>query len=446
MGKIDSGLTDLYYAQKARMTREHDIIERAIQNRGRGYSVYSIPPGVLYRPSRHKLEQLKQPWANDLLLGIAYEYTKCARRKNNSILLPTPVANHPNPGDVADLMFYTNALEENRGPLSAGTAKPLVGTHEPVSYLSPEEAEYLQDSMRSHLLHSNPDASIVVKSAPDTVKRPGKDMVTSADAKNSRDSWKVADRRPKIDTRLTNIDGNRNNNNGSNGRYQPLTPVQGPSPVETSPTQRKPITGLADHNSYTRERHTDSGSVSTYEEKGALGKQYCYTGSHYKLSEPPPVPVAQHNQANYYEDFDTMSNYGNLDDELDKVYRSLAALTTEGSSPRSPEDGGVVDSYPKTEKFTADPRLATQTKLKIKVHHDDTRILLVPSNVTFDDLLTRVQAKFNAPNTIRLQYRDEDNEMVLMIDQDDLNMARRLARMRGNITDSAEKLEFWCVS
>ncbi|OAD03212.1 hypothetical protein MUCCIDRAFT_123428, partial [Mucor lusitanicus CBS 277.49] len=55
LGKIDSGLTDLYHAQKAKETEEHDIIDQAVRNRGKGYSVYSIPPGLLFRPSEVRL-------------------------------------------------------------------------------------------------------------------------------------------------------------------------------------------------------------------------------------------------------------------------------------------------------------------------------------------------------------------------------------------------------
>ncbi|KAL9554058.1 hypothetical protein MBANPS3_002980 [Mucor bainieri] len=60
LGQIDSGLTDLYHAQKAKETKEHDIIDQAVRDRGKGYSVYSIPPGLLFRPLKVRINQLKK--------------------------------------------------------------------------------------------------------------------------------------------------------------------------------------------------------------------------------------------------------------------------------------------------------------------------------------------------------------------------------------------------
>lgn len=67
-GKIDSGLTDLYHAQKAKVTEEHDLIDQALQVQGKGYSVYSMPPGLLFRPSELRLRQLR---------GINIFHDKC---------------------------------------------------------------------------------------------------------------------------------------------------------------------------------------------------------------------------------------------------------------------------------------------------------------------------------------------------------------------------------
>ncbi|KAK4516063.1 uncharacterized protein ATC70_011024 [Mucor velutinosus] len=89
LGKIDSGLTDLYHAQKAKETEEHNIIDQAVRNRGKGYSVYSIPPGLLFRPSEIRLRQLKgiDMFHNKLVSQL--HYTTPPRK--NSILVDQPI-------------------------------------------------------------------------------------------------------------------------------------------------------------------------------------------------------------------------------------------------------------------------------------------------------------------------------------------------------------------
>ncbi|CAG8629391.1 235_t:CDS:10, partial [Paraglomus brasilianum] len=65
----------------------------------------------------------------------------------------------------------------------------------------------------------------------------------------------------------------------------------------------------------------------------------------------------------------------------------------------------------------------TDDKIRIRIYYKDTRALLIPPTITFPDLIKRIQDKFQITNSINLQYKDEDNEMVMMIDQEDLEMA-----------------------
>jgi neutrophil cytosolic factor 2 len=53
------GLADMEEARREKATDEHSVIDDAIQDRGEGYTVFSIPVGVLYRPSESKLKNSK---------------------------------------------------------------------------------------------------------------------------------------------------------------------------------------------------------------------------------------------------------------------------------------------------------------------------------------------------------------------------------------------------
>ncbi|GAN07176.1 conserved hypothetical protein [Mucor ambiguus] len=121
LGKIDSGLTDLYHAQKAKETEEHDIIDQAVRNRGKGYSVYSIPPGLLFRPSEARLRQLKGiDMFHDKLISQPH-YT--ASQRKNSILVHQPTITSSSAVAAATLALTQEPRSPS--PLAKGGPMPI---------------------------------------------------------------------------------------------------------------------------------------------------------------------------------------------------------------------------------------------------------------------------------------------------------------------------------
>ncbi|KAI7876640.1 uncharacterized protein EV154DRAFT_451416 [Mucor mucedo] len=293
LGKMDAGLTDLYHAQKARMTEEHDVIDLAVKDRGKGYSVFSIPPLVLFRPPENRLKQLKglDMFAVVDQLQIKKPQTPTYIKRNNSILLSEKV------------------------------------------------------------------------------------MVKKQNQQ---------------------------------------------SPLRTSSPRQPP-----------QQQQVDSGFESTLEDR--------YSSSSSLAPPVPPIPK-QHNEEEYYGDFDQ---------ELDEVYGSLHDLSVQDKERdiirhRLASGGNKEDLRIQTSTSTStigSNNSGHSGKIKIKIHYVDTRILMVPNAISFDELKFRVRDKFGAPPSIRLQYKDEDNEMVLMIDDDDLFMARQVNRSSSDV----EKMEIWCV-
>lgn len=59
LGYPTEGLAEMEDARIQKVTNEHDVIDDAIRDRGERYTVFSIPVGVLYRPSENKLKNSK---------------------------------------------------------------------------------------------------------------------------------------------------------------------------------------------------------------------------------------------------------------------------------------------------------------------------------------------------------------------------------------------------
>jgi len=56
LGQRQKGMEELEDAASQKATEEHSVIDEAIRDGGEGYTVFSIPVGVLYRPSENKLK------------------------------------------------------------------------------------------------------------------------------------------------------------------------------------------------------------------------------------------------------------------------------------------------------------------------------------------------------------------------------------------------------
>ncbi|KAI9473589.1 MAG: hypothetical protein EXX96DRAFT_602155 [Benjaminiella poitrasii] len=292
LGNIDAGLTDLYNAQKSKETEEHDIIDQAVRARGKGYSVYSIPPGLLFRPSELRLRQLK---GIDMFQD-KLPYSFAVSNRKNSIFLYQP------------------------------TDEEIIKKKEQQQTMGPSPINTISSSSSSSSLHS------------------------------------------------------------------PISPVT-PSYSTKSFSRRLAESGIdaTRHNSM-KENHRQSTN----------------------------------NASNHRQSF--------ADNENRNRPKSMANIVPPTLSINSSQSSLVSHHS-----------LSTSTgKLKIKCHYTDTRILLTPTDINFQELKKRIAEKFNtSPDSIQLAYKDEVQEKVLIIDDEDLEMARQINRSRQHKPYAVEKLEIW---
>ncbi|KNE73079.1 hypothetical protein AMAG_17233 [Allomyces macrogynus ATCC 38327] len=68
-------------------------------------------------------------------------------------------------------------------------------------------------------------------------------------------------------------------------------------------------------------------------------------------------------------------------------------------------------------------RTRSSTMLHVKVHFGDTRMMLLPNDATFADLVQAIRTKFQTQVTFRPMFRDMDGELVTMTDDVDVAYA-----------------------
>ncbi|KAI8091199.1 uncharacterized protein B0P05DRAFT_526528 [Gilbertella persicaria] len=376
LGKMDAGLTDLYHAQKSRMTEEHDVIDQAVKDRGKGYSVFSIPPLVIFRPSESRLRQLQGDMfaAVDQIPIKKKEVNNKSITRNNSVLL------------------NDKYRKPQQSPLrtQGGPSSPLASSQP----LPPQQSSLPPPQMM-------PSNSTSTTASKPPVERSRKDssfgMYNHSDDSGSTMSFSSSSYRYRQDGRRVD------------------------SGFESS----------------LEDRYSSSSSLAGGMGPGSRNSAKSFKGQYYSPPPVPPIPK-QHEE-------DSM--YGDFDQELEEVYGSLHEMTVQDREKdrirnrlgNNKDDFGPQAS---TSTSTVGSNNSNGGRIKIKVHYTDTRILLVSTSITFEELKMRIIDKFGAPPSIRLQYKDEDNEMVLMIDDDDLFMARQLNKS----TSDLEKIEIWCVN
>jgi hypothetical protein len=112
----------------------------------------------------------------------------------------------------------------------------------------------------------------------------------------------------------------------------------------------------------------------------------------------------------YIEEEEEFSDYDSFDEgEFEMV------------SNRRPGGGSSVSGSQRGGSRRPDIR-----KIRVKVHSDDVRYVMVGAAIEFPDLVDRIREKFGLRRRFKLKVRDEDSpsssEMITMGDQDDLDM------------------------
>ncbi|KAI8380370.1 hypothetical protein BD560DRAFT_388060 [Blakeslea trispora] len=381
MGKMDAGLTDLYHAQKGKMTEEHDVIDQAVKDRGRGYSVFSIPPLVIFRPPENRLRQLQgvDMFAMDQVPTKKKEPSKPITR-TNSVLLSDK---------------YRKSQQHSLPKPNGGIISSIASPHMPPQGPPPQIPQPGPPPLMPSTSSNTASKILVERSRKDS----SMGLYSHSDDSASTISF-----------------------NSSSQRYRP--------------DGRRVDSGF--ESSLDDRYSSSSSSLGIIGSNGNRNSGKSFKAQHYS---PPPVPPIPRQIEE-----DSIDN--DFYQELEEVYGSLHEMTVQDREKdriRSRLGSNVKDDFKpqaSTSTSTVGSNSSNGGRIKIKVHYTDTRILLVSTAITFDELKHRIVDKFAAPPSIRLQYKDEDNEMVLMIDDDDLFMARQVNKSASDL----EKVEIWCVN
>ncbi|KAJ7714933.1 hypothetical protein B0H14DRAFT_3522854 [Mycena olivaceomarginata] len=406
MGRMEEGLTDMEEAKRVKATDEHNVIDDAIADRGEGYTVFSIPVGVLYRPSEKKLVNAKTK-----------DYMGKAKLIAASDSRDTTVG-----------FSGIDRLQQGITPDRNTRAPPRTGR---------------RGNRPSYAVENDPSMSSANPAAAMTAARPPDPHPQVAHQRAATPCSTPRGASP---------------NAGMGGPVRGLSVRRGGSP----PAGNKPLPGAGGPPPPAKE----SGSRDGGPNPSRLTEIYDDYLDAYNDEPPPPMPAAPPQQPDRVAAWARSNANGapaaSTPQQGAFVQRAGTRSAPGSSYAPSSYGGGSVrrrvtrrntsrrsayeeeeEGYASGEDFDGPFELI---KIRVKLHYDDdVRGMALTPETPFEEFMDKVTAKFGKDiNGLTLKFKDEDGGKVSLRDESDYELAIETARESSKGKPEG-KLEIWCM-
>ncbi|PFH63278.1 hypothetical protein XA68_14930 [Ophiocordyceps unilateralis] len=360
--QMDAGMQDLVYAVKEKVVEDHNVIDEAIGEEAEGYTVFSIPVGVVYRPNDAKVRNLKTK-----------DYLGKAR-----LVAASDRANA--------FTGFTGSEIKNAGKVEGKDDRPT----DNISFAA---TNLVRPELLSRRQQSEPprNSNVFPPTPPPENDRPSRGA--SVRSGGGRPPAKLS-----IPSDTTN---RRYLKSASPQDGRPWPPRSASTSTASRGFSRKPSRQTVDED----DMYPDD-LYDMYQGGGGYGQR----GSR------PNNRARQR----YAEQDDDGSDYD--DGSLDGAEFEMLSSNRRGPSYRS---GSRAPS-----------RRSDIRKVRVKVHAEDVRYIMVGVAIEFPDLVDCIREKFNLRRRFKMKIPDEDapdGELITLGDQDDLEMAIQ------SVTDAAKR-------
>ncbi|KAL2068102.1 hypothetical protein VTL71DRAFT_16200 [Oculimacula yallundae] len=374
----EAGMQDFSFAVKEKVVEDHNVIDEAIREEAEGYTVFSIPVGVVYRPNQAKVKNLKTK-----------DYLGKAR--------------------LVAASDRANAFTGFAGSEIKNAGKLDVKDDRPPENLSFAATNLVKPGLQSKRQQSEPplNRNVFPPTPPPEAEKSqaGSQMSRGASVRNG----------PKPSLPKLNIENAR-----PNERYEIRDERISPQ-VQRLATQRS----TSERPSPSRQMSTRDSSRSRQpqprrrsreeqEEDDYPGELYdMYSAGGARNSRGSRAPGSQRRQQPKYieEEEEYASDYD--DGSFDENDFEMVS----GSRPPPRRAQSSVGR--------ASSRRPDIKKIRVKVHSEDVRYIMVGAAVEFPDLVDKIREKFGLRKRFKIKVRDDDmpnGDMITMGDQDDLDM------------------------
>ncbi|KJA20777.1 hypothetical protein HYPSUDRAFT_42870 [Hypholoma sublateritium FD-334 SS-4] len=411
MGRAQEGLADMEEARRDKATDEHNVIDDAIQDRGEGYTVFSIPVGVLYRPPDKKIKNsVTRDYMGKAKLVASSDVSDVSTAFSGvtllskgispaGVFLDRPDIDNPSNGLLrsATVPPVMPAMRVAEGPRSAGVerSKTTPMGNPPASAREASSNNRFPVNPAPGVARSNTQITPGRASANASIGGPVRGLSLRRPGGSPGTSIQPAP--PAKDSRLTEFYDDYLDSYGPED--SPPVPVISAAPASdrvgawarSNANPNYPLAGVA--RSGSRSAPNSQYAPSSYGGTGSIRR---------KLTRRNTNRTPSRIQSTYEEE----------------------------------EEGYVSGEY--------EDGPYELTLIRIKIHYnDDIRGMTLSPDTPFAEFMDKVAAKFKKQsNRLSLRFRDEDGGMVTLQDDSDFELAIETAR-ESSKGKSEGKLEIW---
>lgn len=406
-GMIPEGMQDLDAARAEKITEEHNVIDDAIVDRGEGYTVFSIPVGVLYRPSENKLKNAK-----------AKDYMGKAK------LVATSDENEA-------YTTFTGVTRLKQGMTPSGSY--LDGQTAPPAAADNNLSRAATVSVTTRPSIPDPDRpQPTLQRAMTTINVPA-DARERIRANNSGASSPIPAVAAAAIASGAAAGVSRSATTSSGRSMPPPNPVRGLS--VRRPGQPTPA-GIQDASAPPRGPPSGGRSGGPRSGGGANDFYDDYLDAYGDDSASPDGRTAAWAK--------NANGHQRARSVAPSSYAGGAPMARRGTS-RSVHSR-AQSMYEPEDEFYNDGYGDDTLKIRVKIHYqEDVRGMAIDSNVPFEEFLERVTSKFGRSfNGLGVKFKDEDGAKVTLRDESDYELAIETARESAKGKREG-KLELWCT-
>lgn len=405
LGRMEAGLADMEEARKDKATDEHNVIDDAIRDRGEGYTVFSIPVGVLYRPSEKKLKgSVTKDYLGKAILIAATDSTDAFTTFTGSTRLQQGIS--PS-GVYIDRPDFESSLSRSATvPASAPLPKPSGTDDDGRPVLSRSKTTLNVPSNARDLTNPRSNASTPPATAPLTRSNTG------------------LARGPSIGSPVRGLSVRKPGGSPTNSTGPP-------PPIKEIPDNR--VTEFYDDY---LDSYNDSAPPPPNGGQPDRIAQWARTNANPNFSSGPPTRSGSRSAptSNY-----APSSYSSGPLKRKTTRRGVSRAMSRAQSTYEEEEEGYVSGEYEDGPFEL-------IKIRIKLHYqDDVRGMALTPETSFEEFMDKVTSKFGKPiNGLGLKFKDEDGGKVTLRDESDYELAIETARESSKGKPEG-KLEIWCT-
>ncbi|CAF9932379.1 MAG: hypothetical protein ALECFALPRED_005279 [Alectoria fallacina] len=435
----EAGMEDLHIAAKEKEKQDHDVIDEAIAEEAEGYTVFSIPVGVIYRPNAAKVKNLKTKdylgkarliaasEQGNTLAGTASADTKAhTAAKNRSVDDRPPNSISYGASHMVKSNLYSRSRQQSEPPVHRNMFPPTPPPeNDPIrpAFMTPSTSPPSNSLPLSR-------ASILTNTPPSKPLRPEPLNLEA-----------ITQEKPRIGTTRTASEprgpsfrrphNHRERDHSARPRlFGETTPHRPHSNGDDADLEEYPAELYSmdprttrQHNSPRKSRssrhYSDTGSQRQRRSGRSKSRQ---RREHYSIDEEPS------------EDPGTASTTSSLD-EYEILHNAGGGLSRPRDQSNSRRGASRSRQY-----------VYRLKDVRVKVHYgDDARFIMLTPDVAFASFVGKVREKLHLKGDFKCKIQDE-GDLITMGDGDDWDMAmssvRKEARAEGV---EMGKMEVWII-